>query len=310
LAEAFEAIQRVFGKGRSDVKPRETKDLVRELERLLGERRTWTTDVTRALFDVLAPKHRARRRSPDHERVYWMLSGYCLRPGFGHPLDPGRIGILEPLFAEGLAFSDEARSWQQFFIAWRRIAGGLWEKAQSAMQSAIDPHLAPPEKKLSKPKHWRPQALDEMLELASWLERVPAGRRAELARSILERTWTDRDPRLWAAIGRVGARIPTYASVHHVIPAGAAERLLDHLLREKWEEMPTAPRAALQLARMTGDRARDISEPLRRDVVKRLEQHGARSEWIRAVAEYVPMEEAERIESFGEELPVGLRLLE
>jgi len=310
LEAAFEAIQRVFGKGRSDVKTRETKDLLRELERLLGERASWTGETTRALFDVLAPKHRARRRSADHERVYWMLSGYCLRPGFGHPLDPGRIAILEPLFGEGLAFAQEARGWQQFFIAWRRVAGGLAEEAQMGMRKLLDPFLAPAESKLPKPKSFKPQAADELLELASWLERVPAERRAELARFVLERTWTGRDPRLWAAIGRIGARVPAYASVHHVISPGAAERLLDHLLREKWEEMPSAPRAAMQLARVTGDRARDVSQSVRDDVKKRLEQLGARADFIRAVAEYVPVEDAERRESFGEELPVGLRLLE
>jgi hypothetical protein len=36
LDEAREAIDRVFGKGRPDVAPREVKDLLRELERLLG----------------------------------------------------------------------------------------------------------------------------------------------------------------------------------------------------------------------------------------------------------------------------------
>jgi molecular chaperone DnaK (HSP70) len=204
LEAAFEAIQRVFGKGRSDVKPRETKDLLRELERLLGERASWNVDVTRALFDVLAPKHRARRRSVDHERVYWMLCGYCLRPGFGHPLDPGRVALVQPLFQEGLAFPQEARGWQQFFIAWRRMAGGLPEAAQVAMRQLLDPFLAPAELKLSKPKSFKPQALDELLELASWLERVPAEQRSELARYVLERTWTAREPVLWATIGRFG----------------------------------------------------------------------------------------------------------
>jgi hypothetical protein len=310
LDEAAEAIQRVFGKGRSDVKPRETKDLFRELERLLGERVAWTTEVTRTLFDVVASKHRARRRSADHERVYWMLTGFCLRPGFGHPLDPGRIALVEPLFSEGLAFADEARGWQQFFIAWRRMCAGLSERTQGAIRKLVDPHLAPAELKLAKPKGFKPLAYDEMLELASFLERVPAQLRTTLARYVLERTWTARDPRLWAAIGRIGARVPAYASAHHVIAPNDAERLLDHLLREKWDEMPSAPRAAMQLARVTGDRARDVAESVRREVQSRLERHGARADFIRAVSEYVPVEEADRLENFGEQLPVGLRLLD
>ncbi|MEP7051939.1 MAG: Hsp70 family protein, partial [Pseudomonadota bacterium] len=54
LPDALEAIRRVFGEGRADVKARESKDLPRELERLLGERRQWTLESNRSLFDALA----------------------------------------------------------------------------------------------------------------------------------------------------------------------------------------------------------------------------------------------------------------
>jgi hypothetical protein len=286
------------------------KGLIRELERLLGERGGWTTELARALFDTLAPNSRSRRRSAEHERVFWQLAGFCLRPGFGDPLDPARIRDLAPLFAERLAFPQEARSWQQLWIAWRRVAGGLDEALQTEIRDAIDPFLAPSEKKLKKPKNIKPEALDDMLELAASLERVPAARRSELGSWVLERTWTDRDPRLWAALGRIGARVPAYASVHHVVSPSIAERWLDHLLREKWDELPTAAQAAVRLARVTDDRARDISERTRRDVAARLTKMGARPEWVRAVSEYVPVEQEERAAFFGEGLPVGLRLVE
>jgi hypothetical protein len=149
-----------------------------------------------------------------------------------------------------------------------------------------------------------------MLELASCLERVAVERRAELGQWVVERTFTGRDPRLWSVLGRIGARVPAYASLHHVVSPRIAERWLDHLLREKWEEVPTARHAAVQMARMTADRARDVSESVRREIAARLERVGARPDWIRAVLEPVPVEEAERAEFFGEELPVGLRLVE
>ena len=310
LDAAHEAIDRVFGKRRQDVKTRETKDLVRELERLLGPRHSWTTDVTRGLFDAVLSGRKARRRSPDHERVFWMIAGFCLRPGFGHPRDRERIASLAPLFREGLSFGQESRGWQQFFIAWRRVAAGLSEAMQAEIRAKLDPFLAPSESKLKKPKGFKPLAPEELLELASWLERVPAERRGLLGRWILERTWTDRDPRLWSAIGRLGARVPIYASVHHVVPPRTVERWLDHLLREKWNEMPSAAAAALQLARVTDDRARDVSPAVREEVAKRLEQVGARAEWIEAVRELVPVAATERADLYGEDLPVGLRLLE
>jgi molecular chaperone DnaK (HSP70) len=309
LTRALDAIDRVFGKSRKDVKPRETKDLIRELERLLGERATWSGELNRTLFDALATKHAARRRSPDHERTFWMLAGYCLRPGFGHPKDPERIRLLGPLFDQFLAHSGEARGWQAYFVAWRRIAAGLAEATQTHMRDLLDPLLAPPELKIKAPKGFRPDAPDEMLELASWLERVPAEQRAALGHWLLERTWTSRDPRIWAAIGRVGARVPAYASAHYVIAPTTAERFLDHLLREKWRDVPTAAHAAVQLARKTGDRARDISDRMGSEVARALEAFGVAAEVVQQVREFVPVADAERAEWF-EDLPAGLRLVE
>lgn len=309
LDEALEALERVFGKSRADAKLREVKDLHRELERLLGARGEWSVEVLRALFDALGPKHAARRRSADHERIWWMLAGYCLRPGYGQPRDAKRLGLIAPLWEQGVAFPSEMRNWQQFFIAWRRVAGGLEEPLSVRIRDRLDPFLAPLEEKLKKPKGFKPLSSDELIELASSLERVPAERRAALGRWLLERTWTDRNPRLWAAIGRVGARIPTYASVHHVVPRSTAENWLDHLLRERWEEMPEAPLTAVRLARFTGDRARDVSETVRVQVLHRLERAGIPLEQARLVSEVVPVEDAERADFFGDSLPVGLRLL-
>ncbi|MDI1430079.1 hsp70 family protein [Polyangium sorediatum] len=309
LEDAREAIARIYGKGRADVTPREVKDLVRELERILGERPTWTAETNRALFDVLWPGHKGRRRSADHERVFWQLAGYTLRPGFGHALDEERAANLFSLFHERVVFAQEARTWQHFWIAWRRIAGGLEEAAQVAIRDLVDPFLAPSEKRLKKPKGIRAEPDADVVDLASSLERVPPARRTELGGFLLERTWTDRDPRNWAAIGRIGARVPAYASAHHVIAPNVAERWLDHLLREKWAEMPTAPRAAMDMARLTGDRARDVSERVRRDVERRLVASGAREEWVRAVREVVAVEEADRAAFYGEGLPVGIRLV-
>lgn len=310
LGQAEELVARVFGKSRPDVKARETRDLVRELERLLGERRTWTLETNRALFDCVAADPAARRRSEDHERVFWMLTGYCLRPGFGHPRDPARVGLLAELFDGGVTHFQQTRVFQQFWIAWRRIAAGLPEPAQTHFRDALDPFLAPAERKLKKPKQLRPLAPEELLELASWLERVPVPRRAELGRWILDKTWTSKDPRLWAALGRLGSRIPAYASAHYVLPPLVVESWLDHLLRERWEQLPTATRVAYDIARVTNDRARDVSDAMRTEVARRLDRASAPPEWSRAVREFVPSDAAERADRFGEDLPVGLRLID
>lgn len=309
LADAVEALERVYGKAHADAEARDAKNLLRELERILGDRANWTLETARALFDALALGSKSRRRSADHERVFWQLAGFCLRPGFGHALDPARAGMLAKLIPERLAFPDEARGWQQLWIALRRVAGGLDEAVQGALRDATDPLLAPAEKRLKKAKGWKREAAADLLDLVSALERVPPARKSELGAWLLERTWTDRDPRLWAALGRLGARVPAYASVHYVAAPSVAERWLDHLLREKWPELPSAPEAAVRLARRTGDRARDVSEPTRREVERRLVAVNAKDAWVRAVREVVAVEEADRTAFFGEGLPVGLRLV-
>lgn len=306
---AEEAISRVLGKGRKDVAAREVKDLLRTLERTLGPRRDWDLELNRKLADLVLEGGRARLRSEDHERVFWMLAGYCLRPGFGHALDAQRISQLWPAFGQGVTNRESERVWQQFWIAWRRVAAGLDEGMQSRIRELLDTVLAPAELKLKKPKAFRPLAPSELLELASHLERVEASRRAELGRWLLERTWSDRDPRLWTHIGRIGARVPTYASAHYALSGVIVERWIEQLLRERWSEVATAAASAVSLGRVTGDVVRDVSAKLRGEVVVALKRVGAPEPWQRALIEHVPVTGAEREEQLGDDLPLGLRLI-
>ena len=187
------------------------------------------------------------------------------------------------------------------------MAGGLAEPMQEAIRDAIDPLVAPKDAGLKAPK----RAIEdggEALVLLSALERAPAARRAKLGDWILEKTWTSEDARLWTAIGRIGARVPVYASVHHVVPPKNVEAWLERMLRLKWESVGSAQHAAVQLARVTGDRARDVNERLRREVEKRLVSLNAKPAWIKAVHELAEVDEAERVAILGEGLPIGLKL--
>jgi molecular chaperone DnaK (HSP70) len=311
---AEDAVVRVFGAGNKSVTPREVKDLLRTLERLLGPRKGWDLEQSRELYDALlgdkSAGREARLRSPDHERLFWMLAGQCLRPGFGHALDRARIERLWPAFEPSVRHRELERNWQQFWIAWRRVAGGLGPAEQQRVRDVIDPVLAPAELKLKRPKSFRPLAVPEILALASSLERLEHRRRAELGRWLIDRTWNDRDPELWTHIARIGARVPAYASVHYALPAATVERWLSELLRERWDEVRTAAGAALMLARVTGDQVRDVSPSLRAEVERALGKVGAPDEWRRAVCELVPVTHGERERLLGDDLPLGLTLVD
>ena len=216
---------------------------------------------------------------------------------------------LVPLFESGIAAGAKERGWQQFWIAWRRIVAGLREETQTRLLGLLEPFWAPAELKAKRSKSLKAaEASFEMLELMASLERVPPERRKQLGDWLIEHTFRDHDPRLFSALGRIGARVPGYASAHHVVSPSWAEAWLTHLLSERWNEVSTAALAAAQLARVTNDRARDISPSTRAEVVRRLEAVSAAPDLVASVREFVPLVDAERAAWFGEELPIGLRL--
>jgi molecular chaperone DnaK (HSP70) len=306
LEDAERILDPVFGK-KSEASPREVKDVLRDLERVLGDRQGWSMPVCRHIVDRLLVNPGARRRSAQHERAFWWLLGFGLRPGFGDPGDPARIERVYPLAEGRLGFPDEPQAWPQFFIAWRRIAGGLTEPMQIALRDAFDPLVAPKEAGLKLPKRAIDDGGEAFVMLAA-LERVPASRRAQLGDWLLEKTWTSDDARLWTSIARVGARVPVYASVHHVVAPKHAEAWLERLLRSRWESVVSLQHASVQLARFTGDRARDVSERLRAEVEKKLVANHAKPEWIQALREVADLSDAERVAILGEGLPIGLTL--
>jgi hypothetical protein len=94
-----------------------------------------------------------------------------------------------------------------------------------------------------------------------------------------------------------------------VVSARAVERWMDHLLREKWDAIATAPRAALAMCRLTGDRARDVSERTRNEVAARLRKLNAPDALVKPLFELMALDAADRADFYGDDLPRGLVLV-
>ncbi|MCX6930397.1 MAG: hypothetical protein NT154_45410 [Verrucomicrobia bacterium] len=62
------------------------------------------------------------------------------------------------------------------------------------------------------------------------------------------------------------------------------------------------------LARLTGDRSRDLDEDVRARVVDALKRASAPKRWLRTVTDVVELEAAEEAQALGDTLPMGLRL--
>ena len=309
LAQAVALIDEVFGGQARELDAKAVRQLRARLERVLGRRDDWDMALLRALFDALLERARRRRRSAEHERVWLNLAGYCLRPGLGAALDDWRIDQLWALFGQGLQYVREGNNWSEWWTLWRRCAGGLDEARQLQVLEVLAGHLE--ETDAARRRGDPVQAsYDDMVRLAAALERVPAMHRIEVGKWLLERLSRPAEKaHTWWALGRVGARESLYGSAHTVVPPETAAEWLQAVLALDWKAVEPAAFAAAQLARLTGDRSRDLAPALRDEVARRLAAIRAPQSWITMVREVVSLDDADRRRSFGEALPPGLRLL-
>ena len=110
------------------------------------------------------------------------------------------------------------------------------------------------------------------------------------------------------ALGRLGARVPLAGAAHQAVPPEVAADWLDLLLGLDLRANTEAAFAISQLARLSGDRARDLGEDLRTRAAAALEQVRAPAEWARGIREVRDLGEKDEQRVFGEALPLGLHL--
>ncbi len=301
-----------FPKLSKQVDPQAVKTLRADLEKILiAPRADWQTPLLRELFAALLEGSKFRRRSEQHERLWLSLTGFCLRPGFGYPLDDWRVEQLWKLYSEGLQFVNEKQNWAEWWTLWRRVAGGLSAEAQQKVFNDIAKFINPAAaRQPGVGKQLATRGYEDMVRLAAALERLPVEDKTQLGGWLLKRQEKAGEPdQSWWALGRVGARILFHGNNHDVISPATATAWLQQLLNVDWKKQPQAGFAATLLARRCDDRARDIGDDLRLQILDKLKQAKAPVSWQDMVAEYKPLDEQQEKQIFGEALPPGLRLL-
>ena len=140
-------------------------------------------------------------------------------------------------------------------------------------------------------------------------ERLDAATRGDLGEALVHEAERGRatDQELWA-LARLGARAPIYGPLNCVVSRDVAGRWVERLAACEWPRPESYAFAVAQIARATGDRARDLDAALRERVAVRLESapHGARA--ARIVREVTPLEAREEARLLDESLPAGLRI--
>ena len=314
VKEAIEKIERIFGGKAQKVDTKEVRQLRQHLERGLGGRESWETPLLRQLFDALLQRARGRRRSAEHERVWLNLAGYCLRPGYGDALDPWRIEQLWDLFDTGIQHHKDNQVCAEWWTLWRRVAGGLSTQQQLRLLDDFAFNLqADAAQRGSRPVTLVNGSDDDMLRLGASLERIPGAYKAEVGAWLIKRLQKAHSEvadtnTLWA-LARVGARQPFHGSAHEVVDSATVAGWLTMLLALDWKKTEPAAFAATHLARMTGDRSRDIADDLRATILARLKAVGAPPLWQAMVSEVTQLDEAVTRRMLGEALPPGLKLI-
>ena len=244
----------------------------------------------------------------------WRGIAFVLAPAT--PLDENRIKALWPAFHQGVRHVKDIQCWAEWWILWRRVSAGLNKAHHDEIERRIAPLLLPgksaPNKKPTRPK---PEAheLAEIWRCVASLERLAVARKETYGDQLVKDLTrpTIGQHALWC-LGRIGSRVPLYGPANTVVPRDKAERWASALLGRTYtpgRETTDAIFALGQIARVSGDRARDLDPDLREQVIARLAALGADDPTIQPVREFTELESGQQAQALGDALPVGLRLV-
>jgi hypothetical protein len=278
----------------------------------------WPASLARGFWETLHELEPARRLSPEHEARWLSLAGFALRPGYGLAVDDWRVGQTWKLAAQGLAFPKHEQNRAEWWVLWRRLAGGLTAGQQAAV---ADPLVADWRTYLRKQGvgvrgrqaafQFGPAESAEVWRLLGSLELLRPATKLELGAMLLDRLPREkagqaRDAILFA-LGRVGARVPVYGPLNAMVDPAAAEQWARGWSRSTH---PTRRRRSPPCSWRGGPATAGATCRTRRGRKSRVGwgRRGAPDHLVELVREGGTLREEEQRDVMGESLPRGLRI--
>jgi hypothetical protein len=298
--------------------------LVKRLELVTGMTRwEWPASLMRSFWESLMEAQEGRKLSAEHEARWLNLVGFCLRPGYGLAVDDWRVGQTWRLQSQKVVYPKNEQCRGEWWILWRRIAGGLSagqqltlaEPLMAAMKSRLRAG-GPIAQAKTSPFQYGPHESAEVWRLLGSLELLKVQVKVEVGQLILdvlprEKVVAAGNAALFA-LGRLGQRVPVYGPLNCLVGPEVAEpwadRVMDLAGGLAEELRGQALFTLVGLARRSGDRYRDIGEPTRQSVLAFLRQQGVAGHYVELVEKGGELEEEEQKLTFGESLPRGLRI--
>ncbi|MES0337080.1 MAG: Hsp70 family protein [Candidatus Magnetobacterium sp. LHC-1] len=308
VQEAADLIRKAFDSDDTNITP---DNITKRLEQTLTLDKTlWPLLTIRTLWDVLIELRHRRLATPRYEARWLNLAGFLLRPGFGHPVDEHRIRELWKIYADGIRFTRDGQCRLEWWILWRRVAGGLSGLHQDMLFKKIAPSILQSRKKKEAARLQGAEVV-ELWMLAASLEHLSVQVKVELGDQLIKLIGKDKgNARYCWSLSRVGARQPFHGPVNMVVPKETVQGWVRQVMAPDWLTAWSKPHEVAnlltQLIRKTGDRVRDVDDSVRQEVVQRLGVYDWASRYIQPINEVVPIDWEEEKAVFGESLPVGL----
>ncbi|MFQ3224428.1 MAG: molecular chaperone DnaK (HSP70) [Lentimonas sp.] len=300
LVAAKAAIEQAFD--RDATKPSQAAGMLKALEAICHQgRREWNVPLIRELWQPLSPCITRRDISQEHELAWLNAAGYLLRPGYGHPLDEYYLRTLWLIQDLDLAFVTSKANREQYFLLWRRVAGGL---SQAQQESLYDEWI---EKVLQDTK----QSYEPSRMLGAF-EHLSSEKRLALAhhftQSIETRKASFCDHSIWA-LGRLLSRVPLYGGEQALLDPTEVSRAFDALEPLDWtrDNLRNLPQLFVQAARIVNNRDHDVTQEVRERILAKAVLSGASEKRLQPLREYTPIDAKDIQQLFGESLPTGLR---
>jgi len=267
----------------------------------------WPLNFIRRIADELSAIGSTRKHSLEHESRWLNLIGYCMRPGFGDALDEHRIQNLWKIFHDGPVHARNAQVRSEWWVLWRRVAGGLSASQQRQGLQEISLLINP--KKGGKKGRLAPQEHMEIWMTVANLERIPVPDKMDLGSLLLDSIHPKKS-RLqhWWSLSRIGAREPLYGPIDLVVFPDEITSWIERILKETWKDPRPVGMALIQMARLTGDRRRDLKSTVVQRVIDWLAPYEWAGPHIKLLKEVVPIAPHEESLIFGESLPSGIQL--
>lgn len=285
------------------------KTLKTDLEKLLGSRDTWSLTTSRRLVDKLLSLKSGRQKSASHERQWYQLTGFCMRPGYGAENDDERVKLLYSL-SQQVPKHDDSMVWGQYWTLWRRISAGLGESEQLNFHKKFADYYSPSgQRSREKVKQLTTRSGDDLIRLVGSLERLPLETKLTSIDWLKKRLTKSSEPdTAWWTIGRLASQQLVLTDTLEPLSLDKVKPLIEWALKEDWKKRKQAGLAAVLMSQINLENDSELDK-YKQKILTKLKKDKCPSHWALRLEEEEALDKDALNLFIGDSLPIGLSLL-